>query len=532
VREFDYIVVGAGSAGCVLADRLSRSGQRTVLLLEAGGGDRGVLVRLPIGYGKLFHDPKRNWMYQAAPDPGLLGRADYWPRGRLLGGSSSINALVYCRGMPGDFDDWRDAGNPGWGWADVEPVFRRIETHVSATGQRVGDGPLWVRDVSAQAHRVCRYFFDAAAELGLPRTHDMNGAEPEGVGHYHITTRHGLRWSAADAFLRPAMARSNLCVETEAWAKRIRFEGGRAIGIDYTRGGLACEARARAEVILSCGAVNSPQLLQLSGIGPAGVLRDLGIEVLLANDAVGANLQDHLAVSYFYRASERTLNDDIGTWAGRLRAGWQFLSRREGWLSLSVNQAGGFVRSRPDLARPDLQLYFNPLTYTTETTGKRRLIRPDPFSGFLISFQPCRPTSSGRIDIRSAEPFAAPRIAPSSLSSAADVASVLAGARLMQRFVATGALRRLIEAPIAPDPLSLDEDALLEDFRARAGSVYHPIGTCRMGPGPGAVVDSSLRVHGIDGLRVIDASVFPNLTSGNTNAPTIMLADKIAATIA
>ncbi len=531
MQEFDFVIVGAGSAGCVLADRLSISGRHRILLLEAGGGDRGLSVRVPIGYGMLFHDPKRNWMYETAPDPGLDHRIGYWPRGKLLGGSSSINALVYCRGLPGDFEDWRAAGNPGWGWDEVESFYRRIERKIVPGRAALGEGSLWITDVADQAHPLSRHFFAAAAEIGLERTPDMNGPNPEGVGHYPITTRNGLRCSASDAFLRAARRRPNLLVETHAHATRIRFDGGRAIGVDYRRHGEFRAVGARVEVILACGAVNSPQLLQLSGIGPAGLLRKFGIEPVLANDAVGGHLQDHLAVNYFYRSRERTLNDELGNWLGRIRAGLDYMFRRKGWLSLSVNQAGGLVRSDPARPRADMQLYFNPLTYTTELSGKRRLIRPDPFSGFLLSFQPCRPTSRGRIDLASPDPFQAPRIQPNSLSTDHDLADIIVGGRLIQRLAATKALRQSIAAAIPPDPLAMSDAEILADFRARAGTVYHPIGTCRMGLAGEAVVDHRLRVHGLSGLRVVDASVFPNLTSGNTNAPTIMVAEKASSMI-
>jgi choline dehydrogenase len=520
MSDFDFVIVGAGSAGCLLAERLSRSGRHRVLVLEAGGSDRGLAVRVPIGYGMLFHDPGRNWMYEAGPDPGLGGRVDYWPRGKIVGGSSSINALVYCRGLPGDFDDWRAAGNPGWGWSDVEAAFRRIERRAGES-----EGGMWVSDVSDEAHPLSRHFFAAAAEIGLPATRDMNGPSPEGVCHYPITTHRGLRCSASDAFLRPSLGRANLRLETHAHATRILFEGRRASGIEYLRAGRIRSARALGEVIVCGGSVNTPQLLQLSGIGPGRVLREFGIEPLLANDAVGANLQDHLAVTYFYRSREPTLNDEIRSWRGRIRAAFDFALRRQGWLTLSVNQAGGFVRSRPGLERPDMQLYFNPLTYTTEISGRRRLIRPDPFSGFILSFQPCRPASRGRIDLAARDPLAAPSIRPNSLASDTDIEDVIHGGQLMRRFAATQALRRLIEAPIGPDPLVMDDEAIVADFRARAGTVYHPVGTCRMGRPGNSVVDERLRVRGVERLRVVDASIFPAITSGNTNAPTLMVAE-------
>ncbi len=529
MQTFDFIVIGAGSAGCVMADRLSENGRWSVLVLEAGGHDRRAWIKLPIGYGRTFFDERVNWKYQAEPDPELDGRAAYWPRGKVVGGSSSINALVYCRGLPHDFDDWRAAGNIGWGWSDVQPVFERFERRISRSGTATGSGPYAVADVTDEAHPINRHFFDAARELGLPSTDDFNGASPEGVGVYAITRRRGLRCSAADAFLRPALRRKTVQLQTRALATRIVVEGGRVVGVDYRRDGVEFSARARADVVLSAGAVASPHLLQLSGIGPGALLQEHGIPVLLDLPGVGGGLQDHLAVSYHFRSRLPTLNDLLHSWGGKARAGLRYATGRGGPLSLSVNQCGGFIRAKSTSPFPDLQLYFNPLTWTTAVEGKRRLVSPDSFSGFLLSYQPARPTSRGRIDIDSRDPLGPPRIRPNSLSTEADIDSVVAGGRLLQAIVGTSAMRDIIAAPIAPAIEDMDDAALLADFRARSGTVFHPVGTCRMGPDPrDCVVDARLRVHGIKGLRVVDASVFPNITSGNTNAPTIMVAHKAA----
>ena len=530
--SFDYIVVGAGTAGCVLADRLSADGQKRVLLLEAGGSDRRFWIRTPIGYGKTFYDEAVNWKYNTEPDAGLDGRRSYWPRGKVLGGSSAINAMVYCRGLPADFDDWRAAGNPGWGWADVAPAYQQLERRVGADGTVQGDGPLWVSEREPEYHPVKRHFLAAAHQLGLPATADFNGPQPEGVGAYAITTRRGLRCSAADAFLRPALGRPNLTLRTGALAQRILFEGRRAVGVAYLQQGQLRRATATAEVLLAGGAVNSPQLLQLSGIGPGPLLQGLGLAVLQHNPAVGGGLQDHLGINYLYRATEPTLNGTLGSWRGRLAAGLHFVLQRAGPLSLSVNQMGGLVRSGPGLERPDTQLYFSPLSYSTDYVGRRPLLRPDPWPGFILGFNPCRPTSTGRIDIASPDPTQPPRIQPNYLGTEADVAAVLAGARLIGRLQQTPALRGLTLGAPTVDPAALTDDALLADFRARSGTVYHPCGSCRMAPeGQGGVVDASLRVHGVQGLRVADASVFPNVTSANTQAPTVMLAWKAAGLI-
>ena len=476
-----------------------------------------------------FHDPRVNWRYRAEPDPGLGGRSVYVPRGKVLGGSSSINALVYCRGLPWDFDDWRDAGNPGWGWDEAARVFARFERRAGADGSVIGDGPLWVSERAPEYHPIRRHFEAAAREAGLPATTDMNGPSPEGIGPYAITTRGGLRWSAADAFLRPAMARRNLAVMTGAQALRVVFEDRRAVGVELRLDGGTRVLLARREVVLAAGAVNSPQLLQLSGVGPGGVLAAAGVAVLHDNAAVGGGLQDHLGVNYGYRATEATLNQTLGAWRGRVAAGLAFLARRRGPLSLSVNQMGGMVRSTPEAPCPDVQLYFNPLSYSADFAAERPILKPDPFPGFILGFNSCRPTSRGRVDIASPDPLAPPRIVPNYLATDGDLAATLAGARLIGRLQDTSALRRLIDGAPRLDLTRASDEAILSDFRARAGTVYHLCGSCRMAPADrGGVLDARLRVHGVDGLRVVDASAFPNITSANTNAPTIMLAQRAA----
>ncbi len=528
MENFDYIIVGAGSAGCVLADRLSAGGRDRVLVLEAGGSDRRFWIKTPIGYGRTFADAAVNWKYQTLPSKGLNGRTMYWPRGRVIGGSSSINALVYCRGMPDDFDDWRRMGNVGWGWDDVRPYFERSERRVDAAGHASGAGPLDVKDVTPFLHPMRRNWSEAAQELGLPQTDDFNGPHPEGLGCYQVNIRNGLRRSAADAFLRPALHRANLRLKTGAWVSKIRFDRRRAVGVDYVRGGAAFSAQADHEVILCGGAVNSPQLLQLSGIGPAQTLSAAGITPLLDNPAVGGNLQDHLAVVYSFKATQRTLNDELHSTMGKLIAGLRYLLARRGPLALSVNQFGGFARADPESHRPDVQLYFNPVTYGSGDATRTR-IEVDAFSGFYLCFQPTRPTSVGRIDIASADFRRPPNIAPDYLSTDKDVADVVHGGRLLQAIMRTRAIKSLIRAPIAPDLDAMGPEDLIADFRARAATVYHPVGTCRMGVGVGdSVVDSSLRVHGIERLRVVDASVFPTVTSANTHAPTVMVAQKAA----
>lgn len=531
--EFDYIIVGAGTAGCVVASRLAESGRHKVLLLEAGGSDRNVWIQLPIGYGRTYFDPNVNWMYDTQPVPGLGGRSSYWPRGKVVGGSGSINAMVHVRGQPHDFDDWRDLGNPGWGWEDVLPHFIKAEdSDIVEPGLRGQGGPQHVTDISDKVHPLCHRFVAAGASLGLPRALDFNGSEGEGLGIFQINTRDGRRASTANAYLRPALRRGKIVLETHALATRILFEGRRASGIEYRQRGTIRQARARGEVILCGGAVNSPQLLQLSGIGPGALLSALGIETRSDHTAVGQNLQDHLAVSYFHRSALPTLNDELGPLWGKAKAALHYALNRGGPLSMSVNQAGGFVRSTPNALRVDLQLYFSPVSYTQTPLSERRLANPDPFSAFLLSFNACRPTSRGTLEIASSDPALPPLIQPNYLDTQSDIDEARRGIALIRRIAEAAPLAEIITGQLVPGAEVVSDDQWLEDFRARADTVYHPTSTCRMAPDPAqGVVDARLRVHGLAGLRVIDASIFPTVTSGNTNAPTVMVAEKGAAMV-
>jgi choline dehydrogenase len=528
MAEFDYIIVGAGSAGCVLANRLTASGRHRVLLMEAGGSDDRFWIRTPIGYGRIFYDPSVNWMYVAEADPGIAGRESYWPRGKVLGGSSSINAMVFIRGEPADFDDWAAAGNPGWDWAGVLPYFRRMERSEFPGPLHGTDGPLSVSNASRHMHPLCQVYLEACRQLGFPTVADLNGDPGDRAGLYPLSTRDGRRESTATAYLKPARRRPNLTVVTGAHATRILFEGRRAVGVAYRRGsGPEETVRAAGEVILSAGSVNSPQLLQLSGVGPARLLERHGIPVVAGNDAVGANLQDHLGVDFLYRSKLPTLNQELNPWWGKLLAGMRYVTTRGGPLGLSVNQGGGFVRGRADRTRTNLQLYFSPVSYIKAPPRTRPLLNPDPYPGFLLGYSACRPTSRGEIMIRSADPFEAPAIRPGYLSTNHDIEEMVEGSRLMRRLAATPALSALIDEELQPGAAVASEADFADDARKRAGTVFHPCGTCIMGPDPArSVVDPRLKVHGLEALRVIDASIFPNVTSGNTNAPAIMVGEK------
>jgi choline dehydrogenase len=487
MADYDYIVIGAGAAGCVLANRLTASGAERLLLLEAGGPDRSPWIQVPIGYGRTFNDPRFNWMYQAEPDPTLDNRRQFWPRGKVLGGSSSINAMVYVRGQPGDFDDWAAAGNPGWSYREVLPYFRKLEDHPFGEPEFHGvGGPVGVSDVSAFVHPLCHSFLAACDSLGIARTRDFNGAQSEGSGLWEVTIKDGVRVSASNAYLRP---------------------------------------------ILSGGAINSPQLLELSGIGCADVLRRFGIAVLVDSPAVGQGLQDHLAINYYFRSRVPTLNDELAPFLGKVRAALRYaLGGRSGPLAMSVNQAGAFLRSRPGLTRANMHIYFNPASYSTTTLGStRRLLNPDPYPGFLMSFNTCRPVSRGTIHLRSLDPLKPPAIQPNALSAPEDVQDAYEGSRLLRRIAAAEPLAAVIEAEREPGSGVTSDAEILADFRRRSGSVFHACGTCVMGSDARtSVLDPRLRVRGVTALRVVDASAFPNVTSGNTNAPVMMLAEKAA----
>ena len=524
MQTYDFIIVGSGSAGSVVAEKLSASGQFSVLVLEAGGSDMRFYVQMPLGYGKTFFDPAVNWNYKTEADPGLAGNADHWPRGKILGGSSSINAMVWIRGAREDFDAWAAAGNPGWGFDDLLPVFKALEDNQAGASEWRGTGgPLHVTTCEQAVHPLTKRYLVAAQQAGLSLNPDFNGEKQEGVGVYQISTRNGRRMSAARAFLRPAMRRKNLRVVMNALVTRILFEGSRAVGVEYEQNGQRKSARAAREVIVSGGSVNSPQLLQLSGIGPAGLLKGLGIPVVKANDNVGANLQDHIGINYTFKGREPTLNQTLRPWWGKLAVGIQYLLLRSGPLSLSMNNAGGFFRTRPGMARPNMQLYFQAFSTVIPKSGERPILTPDPWPGFSIGLSNCRPSSRGEIMIRSSNPRDYPKIVANALSTDQDVAEMLDAVKFVRKIASMPAMAEIIEEEVLPGPSITSDADLIQDFRKRSGTVYHPVSTCRMGPAPSrSVVDPRLRVHGIVGLRVIDASIFPDNITGNTNAASIM----------
>jgi choline dehydrogenase len=531
-ETYDFVVVGGGSAGCVVAARLAETGRHRVILLEAGPDHRRFWLDMPLGYARAFHDPTVNWKFISEPVPTLDGRRILYPRGKVLGGSSSINALVYSRGLPEDFDAWEAEGNPGWGWRHVLPVFRRLEDHFLGAGETHGaGGPLHVSDPSPLAHPLCRAFFRAASEAGYPFNPDLNGERIEGVGHYQITTKAGRRHSAARAYLDPVRGRPNLRIVTGAQATRVLLEGGRAVGVAYVRDGAAREARAGREVILCAGAIGSPQLLQLSGIGPEEELRRLGVPVVRATPAVGRHLHDHVSFDLYFRSRVRTLNDVLRPWWRQVLVGMEYVVLRRGLLTTSLNQAGGFVRTRSDRPRPNAQLYFCPIAYEKPDSGYR-VVRVAAEPAYSLGASLCRPRARGYVRLRSPDPLAAPEIHPNLLGDEADVEEAIEAFDLVRRVTSMPALAEVTAAETTPGPDVRTHEEALAYLRATGYSIFHPCGTCRMGPDAArSVVDPTLRVHGMEGLRVIDASIFPMVPAANTNAPAIMVGEKGAAMI-
>ncbi len=517
MTPFDTIIVGAGSAGCVLANRLTADGKRKVLLLEAGPRDTNPWIHIPLGYGKLFAEPSVNWSYESEPEPTCNNRRIFTPRGKVLGGSSSINGLVYIRGQKEDYDDW---AVPGWNFDGMLPYFIKAEDQSRGKSAYHGvGGPFAVSDLPDR-HEMCDAFIEAAVANGIPRNDDFNGAAQEGAGYFQANTRNGRRISTAVGYLRPAEKRPNLKVEVEALATRILFEGKRATGVEYRQGGVTMTAQAR-EVILAGGAINSPQLLQLSGVGPAALLQANGIPVVHESPDVGEGLQDHFYVRTFWRCTRPvTLNDDMKSLWRKAGIGLKYLLQKRGPLTVSAGYAAAFTRTRPELGRPDAQFYF-----INFSVAKRGGIL-DPFSGFTCSMSQLRAESRGHVRIKSADPSAAPAILYNYLATENDRRTMVDGLKKLRRLVNTAPFNRYVAEERTPGRDVNTDDEWLDFCRATGETVYHPTSTCRMGTDARSVVDAELRVRGIAGLRVVDASIMPAVVSGNTNAAVVAIAEK------
>ena len=522
--QYDYIIVGAGSAGCVLANRLSGEANKRVLLLEAGGRDWYPWIHVPVGYFKTLHNPLTDWSYKTEPDPGLNGRAIDWPRGKTLGGSSSINGLLYIRGQRQDYDHWRQLGNAGWSFEDILPYFMKSEDQQNGADEFHGTGnELAVQNMRAKRD-ICEALINAAGELGVQRNADFNGAEQEGAGYFQQTARNGLRCSTARAFLNPVKNRPNLDIVTHALVDKVLIENTRTIGIAVSIKGdqRRYHLRPGGEVILSAGAIGSPQILQLSGIGPGALLQSLGIEVVKNLAGVGENLQDHLQIRTVYEVNVPTLNEEINSLFGRMMIGMQYVFARSGPMSMGASQVCIFARSNDHVETPDIQYHFQPLS--ADKPG----IEMHPFPGVTLSVCQLRPESRGRIEIISPNPEAYPAIHPNYLSAERDCQTAIDALKFTRRLVKTKALKSYIVREHLPGPGVETDAQLLDSARNIAQTIYHPTSTCKMGTDPMSVVDERLRVYGISGLRIVDASIMPTITSGNTNAPTIMIAEKAA----
>ncbi|MTI01915.1 GMC family oxidoreductase [Roseibium sp. RKSG952] len=521
--EVDYAVVGAGSSGCVIANRLSADSQTTVALLEAGGPDTNPWIHIPVGYFKTMHNPSLDWCYRTEPDPGLNGRSIDWPRGKVLGGSSSLNGLLYVRGQKEDYDRWRQMGNTGWGWDDVLPLFKRSEDQERGEDDFHGiGGPLSVSNMRIQ-RPICDAWVTAAQAAGYPFNPDYNGERQEGVGYFQLTTRNGRRCSAAVAYLKPVRNRKNLNIMTHALVSRIVLDGKKATGLVYRdRAGNEKTIKVRREIILSGGAINSPQILMLSGIGDPEHLKENGIEPVHALPGVGKGLQDHLQARLVFKCNEPTLNDEVRSLFNQARIALKYALFRAGPMTMAASLATGFLKTRPEVETPDIQFHVQPWSADSPGEGVH------PFSAFTMSVCQLRPQSRGELRLNGPDPTQHVKIIPNYLSTEVDCRTIVDGVNIARKIARHNPLASKISEEFRPTAeLSTDDySGTLDWARSNSVSIYHPTGTCAMGSSDRSVVDSSLKVHGLENLRVADCSIMPEIVSGNTNAPAIMIGEK------
>lgn len=522
--EFDFVIIGAGSAGCAIANRLSANGKYKVALLEAGGRDWYPWIHIPVGYFRTMGNPKTDWGYMTEPDPGLNGRSLKWPRGKVLGGSSSINGLLYVRGQAQDYDTWAQMGNPGWGWDDVLPLFKRAESYAGGDPDVRGrDGPLSVSDSAVSREIVDRYL-EAAVTAGYRRNPDYNGTDQEGVGPFQLTMRNGRRCSSAVAYLAPARGRENLSILTKCAAQRLTFRGKQATGVQVWYRGKSQHIRAHREVIVTAGAIASPQLLMVSGLGDPDALSPHGIEVVADLPGVGRNLQDHLQARPVYKTTLSTINTEISNLFKQALIAMQYAATRRGPMTMAASLGTAFLKTRPDLDTPDIQFHVQPFS------ADQKLNAPHDFNAFTASVLQLRPESTGHLALRSADMRDYPEIHPNYLSTKTDQDTLVAGIRIARHIARQSPVAEVITEEYTPGAALADEDydGLLNWARDKSTTIYHPTGTCKMGTDRLAVVDARLRVHGMQGLRVADASIMPVIVSGNTNAPAMMIGEKLS----
>ena len=528
MAEFDLVVVGAGSSGSIIASKVAKETGLKVLILEAGGSDFRPDIKTPIGYGLTFYNKNVNWCYQTKEQNNLDNRSVYCPRGKVVGGSASINAMVYVRGQQGDYNHWETCSSAEFGWNSVQSTFDLLE----GRGDNMNGSHICVSNVKDQHEEVLENFFTAAKDLGVRYTEDMNGNANEGVGHYPITTKNGFRWTSADAFLKPAIKEKNVKIIKNAHVSKLIFDDHRLTGLEFIKNGLKKSITARFGVVLTAGAINTPQLLMLSGVGPSKHLIDKGITPVADIKGIGQNLQDHLGIDYLFEANAKSLNRTLSSWSGRFRSLVNYIAFKKGPFALSVNQGGGFVNWKSRNEWPNLQIYFNPLTYSIKRPGKRMLLRPDKLDGFAIGFQPCRPESRGEVYLNSSNPMDSPIIDPKFLSSEKDIYDVEAGINFVEEVTKSRNLRSIIVKAKSIDLEKTTIEQKKEDFNKRAVSVYHPCGTCRLGKDiERDPVSIDFRLRQFQNIWIADASIFPSIPSGNINSAVMMLAYKAAKSI-